>query len=108
MVRHSHAFFCGLILGLLAIHIASIKFSSSKKISNTLIVIIAISAALLIGVLWEIYEFNSNAIFGFELAEKINCRDTWGDLFFDLLGGLSGAVYFLFRRKNILSKKDNF
>ncbi|MCK5027203.1 MAG: hypothetical protein KAS07_02185 [Candidatus Pacebacteria bacterium] len=87
-------FLGGFSLGILGICL-TIKFGLSKEISGVLIVTIAVFTALLFGVLWEIFEFNSEAMFGFEWAEITNGRDTFSDLFCDLLGSCVGAVYFL-------------
>ena len=53
--------------------------------------ILVISFAVFVGVLWEFFEFLSDVLFSsrgyFEISQQ-GTADTMGDLFFDIIGGL--------------------
>lgn len=73
----------------------SFEFQNPKfnKLPNCLItVIIVLGFVALVGVLWEFFEFLCDAFIaanGYMEASQLGVGDTIGDLFFDLLGGLT-------------------
>lgn len=58
---------------------------------------------LLIGVLWEIFEFSANNYFVKNLF-LANSLDSISDIFFDLAGGIVAVLYFL---KKIMRTHEN-
>ena len=62
---------------------------------------------LIVGVLWEFFEFFTNNYIG---RDQFNIMDTSSDIFFDLAGGNLGFYYFLkvimFVDKNKIQYKD--
>ena len=80
-----------------------------------ILLILTLSFVALVGVLWEFFEFTYDAIvrngnyaetirmFGYSVKDLY--KDTLGDLFFDLLGGLICYFYIEARTKFSFSKK---
>jgi len=70
------------------------------------IIIMAMSFAVFVGVLWEIFEFIFDKIIGYRNAAymaQFGLRDTMSDLFFDLLGALTASICFQkLKRRNRL------
>ena len=67
--------------------------NTTSKIGRT--ITISISAALLAGILWEVFEFNIGAL---TLAPgQSSIIDTISDLSFDIIGGAVAGIYFLFK-----------
>ena len=60
-----------------------------------------IISALIIGILWEIFEVVVSAL---TTSDKFNVLDTASDIFFDLSGAIAGSVYFLTKMDNIKLK----
>jgi len=73
------------------------------KLPNYLItILITLSFVALIGVLWEFAEFLFDFFISLEGHAKIvqqDVADTLGELFFDLLGGLTAAIAFIIGRR---------
>jgi len=73
------------------------------KLPNYLItILITLSFAAFIGVLWEFAEFLFDIFIssgGYAKIVQQDAADTLGDLFFDLLGGLTVAIIFLIGRR---------
>jgi len=74
------------------------KFGA-EKIPSVYIIILAVSFAALIGVLWEFYEFFMDKITGYKsysiAVMQENIKDTMSDLFFDIFGSAAaGALFF--------------
>ena len=93
-------FFGGLWLGL-----AFIWFLLRKNISfepHFQFICQTISFVLLIGVLWEFFEFFTNNYIG---GDRFNILDTVSDIFFDLAGGTFAILYFF--KKIMIQSKDS-
>lgn len=56
------------------------------------IAFIAFSVAMMIGALWEVFEFGMDQIFGLNM-QKSGLPDTMGDLILNALGGLLASVF---------------
>jgi hypothetical protein len=80
-------FFGGVFIGLIAL-----AFQPKKPIINCII------SVLIIGVLWEIFESEVNF---FTLSPQNPLLDTFSDLAFDLAGGLSASLYFLYNKNTV-------
>lgn len=70
-------------------------FAEPARTAGT--VLQALAMVALVGVVWEFYEFGMDLVLQrgvstYELLGQQGVRDTMGDLFFDLLGGLAAAV----------------
>lgn len=110
--------FSGVILGLvgfLLVYYFNSRFS--MNLSPFFVALFALTFAVFIGVMWEIYEFTADAILGSN-AQKWRAddtgfllgrdyqgsavRDTMSDLIVDVIGGLlaSGYAYYLFKNEN--------
>lgn len=63
---------------------------------NRHLIIIGILAALIIGVLWEIFELEDGMTF---LADSGYWVDTVGDVVSDIVGGLVACLYFVYGSK---------
>ncbi len=81
-------FLGGFWVGLFFIYVFSIK---KPTISISSLFLKVFLATLIIGVLWEIYEFSLHVI----SATSFDFRDTISDIFFDLLGSVISIFYFL-------------
>lgn len=69
-------------------------------LSNFLFLLVVVSFAALIGVLWEFFEFMTDPLWrtlGREVFFQLGLEDTLGDLLSDLVGGALAAI--LFRRE---------
>lgn len=81
--------------------------SSKIQASPSLITVFSFSFALAVGVLWEIFEFSIDQLFGLNM-QKSGLRDTMSDLIVDALGAflasVNGYVYLRFGPQDILSK----
>jgi hypothetical protein len=79
--------FCGVALYERLIH-----RNAGREISPWFVFLFTFSFATLGGVLWEIYEFSSDQLFGMTLQGGGN-KDTMTDLIADIVGGLFIAVW---------------
>ncbi|WHY54818.1 hypothetical protein [Peribacillus simplex] len=77
--------------------------NAGKEISPWFVFLFTLSFAALGGVIWEIYEFSSDQLFGMTLQGGGN-KDTMIDLIADTIGGLIIAVWAGVRTKNKLKK----
>lgn len=68
-----------------------------------MIFVIALLSVLIIGLLWEIFEFGMENIGTVDLANPI---DSLSDLCFDLAGGIIGALYFISRYERVIKSID--
>lgn len=68
-----------------------------------MIFVIALLSVLIIGLLWEIFEFGMENIGTVDLANPI---DSLSDLCFDLAGGVIGALYFISRYERVIKSID--
>lgn len=68
-----------------------------NNIERSKIIILSASFAALIGVLWEFFEFFLELSFFTGQIQGI--RDTMGDLFWDIIGGIVIGVWVLFLRR---------
>lgn len=74
-----------------------IYFFSGKKIKNSnakTVVLISFFTVLVIGILWEVFEFGIDTIITFMPHNRL---DTLSDIFYDISGSFAGALYFLKR-----------
>ncbi|MEK7150364.1 MAG: hypothetical protein AAB736_02035 [Patescibacteria group bacterium] len=69
-------------------HVNIIK--NNKKSS----LIVAIVSSFAIGIMWEIFEYSSGAVLA---SGSDYIFDTISDIFFDLIGGLAGYYYFIYK-----------
>jgi len=64
-------------------------------------IILVAGVVMLVGVMWEWFEFGFDYIFVPEHAEwraQLGLIDTMGDLFTDLVGGVLVGLYYLLKR----------
>lgn len=61
---------------------------------------VVISSVLVVGILWEVFEFGMGSIAG----DAFNVRDTLSDIFFDLAGG---CVAIFAKLRHIMPVKEN-
>lgn len=64
------------------------------------IIIVAISFAILIGVLWEFFEFIATIITSMQLQG--NLADTMKDLLMDIIGGAFGGIMGVFHMRKLV------
>lgn len=103
-------FLGGLWEGLFFIWFFSIINFSFLKLSlevvNFRLIYKTVLFVLLIGILWEFFEFFSNNYIG---HDPFNALDTISDVFFDLAGGAFSILYFFFYFKKLrLLKKIRY
>ena len=90
-----------IILGFLGFILAySLMLTSKISTKPILASLFALSFAVFIGVLWEIFEFSMDYFFGFTM-QKSGLVDTMTDLMMDVAGGavVSGAGFFYMKKK---------
>ncbi|MGC4379211.1 hypothetical protein WD019_20180 [Fictibacillus sp. Mic-4] len=90
----------GIILAFTAVALYErlVHRDAGQAISPWFVFLFTLSFALLGGVLWEIYEFSSDQLFGMTLQGGGN-KDTMTDLIADLVGGLIIAIWSGIRTK---------
>jgi hypothetical protein len=88
----------GFVMGMLAIWLMNkARFSQNPAWSQLLF---AIGFAVVIGVLWEYYEYAIDSFVVHEFGwEPMTLRDTLSDFFFD---GLGGAIAWIIFKKRII------
>lgn len=76
-------------------------FVWTKKHSHKIhtIILQVILATILIGLLWEIFEFITDYIFK---ANSYDIVDGTSDLIFDILGGIIASVFFINKNNNLI------
>lgn len=94
-----------LILGLLAIVLMenlNMENFSSHLLNPKFIFLYILSFVALCGVIWEIYEFTVDTLFGLDMqgASFTGVVDTMEDLIADLVGGIIPAIYGYITFKN--------
>ena len=83
-------FMGGFLLALMSIYLLTAQMRKSRKgLGKISIVIIALLAALSIGCFWEVIEIAPHTI---GIGTITDIEDTKSDIFFDLAGGLFGAI----------------
>ena len=90
-----------LILGFLGFILAYALLLTSKMATKPILAsLFSLSFAVLIGVLWEIFEFGMDYFFGFSM-QKSGLVDTMTDLMVDVAGAavVSGVGFFYMRKK---------
>ncbi|MBI4992093.1 MAG: hypothetical protein HZB99_02640 [Candidatus Harrisonbacteria bacterium] len=95
MVMH---FLGGLLTASLFLNFSAEYFNllpNGNRYANFLFIV---SFVMLIGVLWEFYEYSTNY---FLQTLELSLTDTLSDLFFDLVGGILGGVTYLFSQRSI-------
>ena len=60
------------------------------------ILLASLLAVIVVGVLWELFEFNIDTIVS--VSEQNGTLDTGSDIMFDIIGGTAAAVYFIFKK----------
>jgi uncharacterized membrane protein YjdF len=85
-------------LGGLWVGSAVLWFYSHKIFKRKLsIYLVSLSAVLLVGGLWELFEFNVNT--WTIVTAQNGILDTSSDIAFDIIGGITATVYFIFKNK---------
>jgi len=75
------------------------KFNLKRlRKTTSSIYLISMLSVLMVGGLWELFEFSLDTLVDF--SEKNSAIDTISDLIFDILGGVTAAMYFLVKNKN--------
>jgi hypothetical protein len=64
---------------------------------------VALVSVLVIGFLWEVFEFGIERIGILDLASPI---DSLSDICFDLIGGIVGTAYFIHRYERVIKAID--
>lgn len=89
-------FFGGLLVGLTALWVAyisqKIKISDNYRTPNK-VILIAFIATVVIGSLWEVFEFSVDTIL--VIAPTYDIPDTMSDIVFDIIGALVASVIFI-------------
>lgn len=88
----------------IALYERLIHRNAGDEISPWFVFLFTLSFAAFGGVLWEIYEFSSDQLFGMTLQGGGN-KDTMTDLIADTIGGLVIAIWAGIRTKIKLKKK---
>jgi len=57
---------------------------------------VSIGAVLIVGGLWEVFEFSVDTIVS--VSEQNGISDTLSDIIFDIIGGTMAVVYFIFKK----------
>ena len=57
---------------------------------------VSIGAVLIVGGLWEMFEFSADSLISF--SEQNKAIDTASDIMFDIIGGITSAVYFILKK----------
>lgn len=93
----------GFLLGLLGFVIVNSIISSNdkNKLTPLFFALFTFSFAVMIGVIWEVFEFFMDQVFGMNM-QKSGLVDTMWDLIVDSLGALVVAIssYFYIKRKS--------
>jgi len=91
-------------LGGVFIGLVSLAFLTNQEVGHPLggptsgkVILTAFLSVLMIGVLWELFEFSLDT---FITYNPHNFLDTFSDLVFDLVGGLTASLYFLYNYKH--------
>lgn len=92
-------FFGGLLVGLIGIYFLSSRLNTRQKIPAFFILIVSLFTALVVGLIWEMVEINSETILNLKLAEVMTNEDTRSDLLFDVIGASVGAVICIIFKK---------
>ncbi|MBP6856284.1 MAG: hypothetical protein KBC42_01925 [Candidatus Pacebacteria bacterium] len=64
---------------------------------------VALICVIIIGLLWEIFEFGMETVGTLDLANPI---DSISDLCFDLVGGVVGTMYFIYKYERVIKSID--
>ncbi len=105
LILHSYS---GFMLGLVGFLWAYILFYTSRLQAKPLfIVVFAVSLAMAIGGVWEIFEYGMDKTFGFNM-QKSGLDDTMSDLIVDFIGaiviGAFGMIYFKTHRDGFIRR----
>lgn len=73
------------------------KWFPVKDRSSQMVITLALSSAMGIGILWEVFEYVVNLL---TVGEFYDLLDMTADLLNDAIGALAGAVFFMKRRYN--------
>lgn len=89
----------GIILGAAGIEILNSTSNLKLPVKPSFLFVLGI--ACLGGIVWEIYEFSIDLLFGLDtqLSSTTGVSDTMWDIIADLAGGILAGVYFLLYKK---------
>ncbi|WP_071459587.1 hypothetical protein [Bacillus massilinigeriensis] len=98
-------FFSGSLLSYLAVALYErlVRRGAGDRISPWFVFLFTFSFAVLGGVMWEVYEFSADQLFGMTLQGGGN-KDTMMDLIADCAGGLLIAIFAAIRSKAFRKK----
>lgn len=98
IILHSSSGFLLGLAGFLAVYILNEEKKIHLQMKPVFVALFAFAFAVMLGAVWEIFEFSMDTIFGLHL-QKSGLIDTMGDLIVDTLGALVIAVlgYFYIR-----------
>ncbi len=83
----------GFFIGLLSLTVyISYFLKKNREFDPKSIILISFLSALIVGVLWELFEFSLDTFINFRLQD---IWDTLSDISFDLAGSLVAGLYFL-------------
>lgn len=92
----------GLFAGLVAIQIYLFFFHKQwKEVGGSEIILVSITGALLVGIIWELLEFTADKFYVARVELKTlgmlyqGWRGSLHDLLFDLIGAITSAILFL-------------
>ncbi len=99
-----------LVFGFIGFTILFLMYSRQKIGARPiLLAIFSFSFAIALGVLWEIFEFGMDQIFGLNM-QKSGLLDTMSDLIVDAIGAFLSSViaFFYFRTRRVLFFREGF
>ncbi len=85
-------FLGGLFVGSVALWF----YSQSVERRYLRALLVSIGAVLMVGGLWEVFEFSVDTIVS--VSEQNGIIDTLSDIIFDIIGGTMAVVYFIFKK----------
>lgn len=91
IILHSSSGFLLGLAGFLAVYILNEEKRIHLKMKPAFVALFAFAFAVMLGAMWEIFEFSVDTIFGLNL-QKSGLIDTMGDLIVDTLGALIISV----------------
>ena len=97
------------LIALLLVYTLNQRHRESLHLSPFFVALFAFSFAIMLGVLWEIFEFTMDQVFGMNTQiTETGVVDTMWDLIVDTLGALivaiAGYIYLKFGKKGVVGK----
>jgi len=71
-------------------------YAQNSTLSTFRVFATSLIAVLVIGMLWELFEFNIDTLV--VISEQNGIFDTSTDIVFDIIGGIVAAIYFIFKK----------